>query len=107
MPIRTVLLLLCAQNPRIENDLESLSTFIKSMRESVVGMRSSMANLHSSTSEFHNTMGLKVNKPQQKINYPSQESKKNAWAKDDFTSPSAEKSDSDDQDFTEWEERKK
>ena len=104
MPLRSILLLLCCQNPKMENDLESLSNFIKAMRESVVGMRTSMANLHSSTTEFHKTIGIKVNKPQQKINYPAQDSQKSVFTEDKYTSQTSEQTESIIPEVTEWED---
>ena len=104
MPLRSILLLLCCQNPKMENDLESLSNFIKATRESVMGMRNSLANLHSSTTEFHKTMGNNVKKPQQKINNPVQDPQKNVMANDDYTTQTSEQTESIIPETTEWED---
>ena len=104
MPLRSVLLLLCCQNPRMENDLESLSNFIKAMRDSVEGMRTSLVNIHSSTAEFHKSMGMKVNKPQQNNNFPNYDEKKNVYADVEYTNQTSGETESTLSDVTEWED---
>ena len=102
MPLRSVLLLLCCQNPRMENDLETLSNFIKAMRDSVEGMRTSMVNIHSSTAEFHKSMGMKVNKPQQKVNFPTYDEKKSVYTDEEYTNQTSVETESTLSDITEW-----
>ncbi|ACV62194.1 hypothetical protein Dtox_1312 [Desulfofarcimen acetoxidans DSM 771] len=83
MPLRSILLLLCCQNPRIENDLETLSVFVKAMRESVGGLKTSLNNLHASTAEFHKNMSINMNQ-QKKNDYPAQEYQKDVLAYDNY-----------------------
>ncbi|WP_066635801.1 hypothetical protein [Desulfolucanica intricata] len=59
--------MLCCQNPKFEDDLESLNKFIKTMQESVQGMRASVSAFQASAAEFQKAM---INQQTQKNKEP-------------------------------------